>query len=311
MKLYLSRDNKLVETENLSDKPVLIDLYNPDAEEIKSLEAFFSLRIPTRKEIQEIESSSRLYKENNAYFMTINVLKKTDNHVDLVCMTFILKENTLIVLRHDEPLSYSLFIKTINTNPPFSTACAFSLCLGALEAVIEKSADVLESISESIEALSQLTFSKKQKKTSALSQTLVSLGIQGEINSKTREALSSVTRMIVFLKFNLPKKEESRLENLTIDANDLKDHSTFLGQKVSFMLDANLGLIQIEQNNIIKIFSVVAVIFLPPTLIASIYGMNFKIMPELNLPFGYLLALIFMILSATLPYFYFKKKGWL
>lgn len=311
MKFYVNRDNRLVEAEELTEQTVWIDLLSPTSDEKKRIETFLDIQIPTKEEMQEIESSSRLYNENDALFMTVNILKKDNGSYKLINGTFILKGNTLVTLRYDDAGPIALFLKIATNKPTFPVNNAVSLTLAILEAIIEKSADALEVISGAIENLSQMTFAEKKKGDASLSQILIHMGQQGEINSKTRESLSSITRMIGYLKFHVPRQEESRFETINLDTNDLKDHSTFLGQKISFMLNANLGLIQIEQNNIIKIFSVAAVVLMPPTLIASIYGMNFHFMPELSWPVGYPLAILLMIISATLPYMYFKKKGWL
>lgn len=323
MIVYACIEDKLVEVEAqvLQQTPppkniVWIDMLTPTPEETKTVEKFLTVEIPTKEEMQEIESSSRLYKEHDAYFMTINTVKKfdDDNH-KIANITFLLKGNILLTIEYEDIPTLTNFVKLTSVKPTFSVESAISLLLGILEMFVDKIADMLETISSTIEQLSQRIFIEEIKKYQELRNILITMGLQGEINSKTRDSLTSISRMVGYLKFNISKEDEehfrSRLETLNLDASDLKDHSGFLGHKVSFILDASLGLINIEQNAIIKIFSIAAVVLLPPTLIASIYGMNFKYMPELNWVGGYPLALIVMVFSSIIPYLYFKKKGWL
>ena len=141
-------------------------------------------------------------------------------------------------------------------------------------------------------------------------------GRKADLTSKARESLVSIGRLVLFLAneadvLKLPKEQRAQIKSMARDASSLTDHATFLANKIQFMLDAVLGLVQLDQNNVIKIFSVAAVVLLPPTMIASIYGMNFKHMPELNWEYGYPMALLLMLASAILPYAYFKWKRWL
>ena len=141
------------------------------------------------------------------------------------------------------------------------------------------------------------------------------IGRAGDLVSKSRESLISLNRFLSFVQqsgaLELPHELRSRFRTLTHDVMALSDHASFLNTKSSFLLEATLGLINSEQNDIIKIFSVAAVVFLPPTLIASIYGMNFHFIPELDWPFGYPLAILLMVFSAVVPYWLFKRRGWL
>ena len=318
MKVYISDENKLLEVDGdqfFRSPPtsvVWIDLLQPTKEEIKKIEEQLQIEIPTIDEMKEIEPSSRLYSENDALFMTMSAVKKEQEKHSVVNITFILKHNTLVSIRYDEFAAMNTFLKWVTTKPPFPVNVTASLLLGAIEAFISRIADNLESISAAIELLSQDIFIDKRHN-GDLSRILISMGIQGQINSKTRDSLLSIGRMIGYLKYNISKEDEtrftSRLETLALDALDLKDYSAFLGHKISFMQDASLGLINMEQNRIIKIFSIAAVVLLPPTLIASIYGMNFRHMPELGWKFGYPLAILLMVFSAIIPYFYIKDAA--
>ena len=141
------------------------------------------------------------------------------------------------------------------------------------------------------------------------------IGRDGDLTSKSRESLVTLGRQLTFIQqlraAQMSNELRARFRSLSRDVLALSDHASFLANKSSFMLQATLGLINIEQNNIIKIFSVVAAVLLPPTLIASIYGMNFRFMPELEWPLGYPLALAAIVVSAVLPYWFFRRRGWL
>lgn len=317
MKIYTRKENQLSEGMLLEGaRDILwIDLLSPSNEERSSVERSLGVKIPSQEEMHEIESSSRLYQENDALIMTINLVKKENGNHRVVNITFILKGSTLVTLRYDDLVPLTMFLKLATTKPTFPVDSSVSLLLGILEAIIEKIADSLENISATVELISQAIFNASIEQEHDLRRTFISMGVQGEINSKARESLSTISRMVSYLKFNISiedqKRFENRLQTLNLDALDLKDHSAFLGHKISFILDASLGLINIEQNNIIKILSVAAVVFLPPTLVGTIYGMNFQTMPELHWTVGYPLAIAIMILSSVLPYLYFKRKRWL
>jgi magnesium transporter len=188
-----------------------------------------------------------------------------------------------------------------------------------LEIQVDRLADVLERISREVAQISKEVFQQRGSKPSRSStiQTLLeAIGRKGDMTSNILECLGSLGRMIGFfgqvtLKDKAEKELRVRVRTLSRDCQSITDHAGFMTQKVTFLLDATLGLINIEQNAIIKIFSVVAVVFLPPTLIASIYGMNFQFMPELSWPFGYPLAMLLMVLSAISPFWFFRRRGWL
>lgn len=211
---------------------------------------------------------------------------------------------------------------------PQSTAMTgWGIFVSLLEAVVDRAADHLERVGLIVDDTSRKTFSnsrtptgrRARKKPLNLSDLLEKIGEEGDFNSKMRESLVSIGRMVAFMQAIVDqmrqtkdmKDNRGRIKVLQRDIQSLTDHSTFLSGKISFLLDAVLGMSTIEQNGIIKIFSVAAVVFLPPTLVASLYGMNFRAMPELDWDYGYPFAVLLMILSAILPWLYFKRKGWL
>jgi magnesium transporter len=193
--------------------------------------------------------------------------------------------------------------------------------LGLLEAVVDRIADALELVGDEVDAISREVFRNKAssatKKTRDLRSLIERIGSQGDNLTMIRESLISIIRLVTFhaaLEGGNPKPSREgrqRTKLIQRDASSLGDHAAFLSNKVNFLLDATLGLINLEQNQIIKIFSVAAVVFLPPTLVASVYGMNFAHMPELQWLLGYPWAIGLMIVSAILPYLYFKRRGWL
>lgn len=299
------------------DNAVWVDLLEPSLEEERMVERELALDVPSREEMREIETSNRLYEENGILFMTITVAAKLDTlRPESTAITFILAPTRLITNRYVDTQSFRNFISYAERHP---LACNSPLVIlaGLVEAITERIADTLERVGSDLDAVSTNIFvvDPKAKVKRDLRGLLERIGFNGELNSKARESLVSLARMLVFLQqsSNLALNEEqrSRFRSIASDAAALSDHSSFLGSKVSFLLEATLGLINLEQNNIIKIFSVAAVMFMPPTLIASIYGMNFKHMPELDWEFGYAFAMTLMIGSGLGIYMYFKRRGWL
>jgi magnesium transporter len=194
-----------------------------------------------------------------------------------------------------------------------------NILIDLLDAIIDRAADVLERTGAEIDLVSQRIFQQGNQPnvaTHSYKEILKTIGRKGDLNSKVRESMVSIGRLVLFLAndaegLKLHKDQRSLLKSMARDVSSLNDHASFLANKITFLLDAILGMVSLEQSNVIKIFSVVAVVFLPPTLIASIYGMNFEVMPELQWPYGYPMALAMMLAAAILPYAFFKWKKWL
>src|SRR5215510_10340721 len=194
-----------------------------------------------------------------------------------------------------------------------------SVLMDLLDAVIDRAADILERIGAEVDGVSHDIFEPEgpsADRSRAYKDILTAIGRKGDLTSKVRESLVSIGRLVLFLAneadaLRWPKETRAQLKGMQRDVQSLSDHSTYLSNKITFLLDAVLGMVSLEQNNIIKIFSVAAVVFMPPTLVASIYGMNFKHMPELDWTFGYPFALVVMVIAAVLPYLLFKWKRWL
>jgi len=274
--------------------------------------------VPTRDEMKEIETSSRLYEENGAVYMTATVGTKLDGPApESSAVTFILADDRLITNRYADPTPIRRFMSLVERSPAACTSSA-TLLAGLLEAFTERTADLLERVQLDLDSVSQMIFPRSDgaAPTSAdLHGMIQRIGIDGDLISKARESLISFQRLLMYVQqtttVTLSQDQRGRFKSTLRDVQSLSDHASFLASKVSFLLDAVLGLINLEQNNIIKIFSVAAVMFLPPTLVASIYGMNFQFMPELHKHWGYPLALLAMLASALVPYVYFRRKGWL
>jgi magnesium transporter len=328
LRIYKSQNSRLVLVDLLdglaSQEPMIwFDLFNPSSEETRLVEDRLGIEIPTRDEMQEIELSDRLYQEDGAEFMTMTATAKLDSDYPVkVPVTFILKGTTLVTVRHADPKSFQVYVNRIQK--PNGAVCETGelVMLGLLEAMIDRTADALERSGSDIDAISREVFRKSNatatKKTRDLQSLIEQIGQKGDLLTVIRESLVSIGRLVAYhvaLEGSAPRKaakeSRQRVKLIQRDAASLGDHALFLSNKINFLLDATLGLINLEQNQIIKIFSVAAVVFLPPTLVASIYGMNFEALPELHWKFGYPFALAAMVLSALLPYLYFKRRGWL
>ncbi len=294
--------------------PVWIDLYGPTAEEEARVEGILGIDVPTREEMQEIEHSSRLYEENGALFMTAIVLSRSDTpEPESAATTFILAKDSLVTLRYAEPLPFETLSRKIERGMvPASTAEGVLMTL--MEHIVDRLADIMEASLAELEVISRGIFRRTATDDRPDYQEILHrIGRAGDRSSKVKDSLHSLNRMVLFLTTQprFRKDAKARLKILSRDVLSITEHANYVNSKVTFLLDATLGLINIEQNAIIKIFSVAAVAFLPPTLIASIYGMNFEHMPELTWDFGYPAAIVLMVLSAVLPFWYFKRRRWL
>jgi magnesium transporter len=312
--------------DTLSRAAVWVDLCNPTPSEIASVERAFHMEVPTREEMGEIEASSRLYTENGALVMTAPILHRATAEIpESGVITFILLAETLVTVRFVDPLPFAAFARRAERNPGLA-ATAQTVLLGLLESITDRLADVLELAQADMEQVSRDIFSKRaaalgtgaqsreaRRKAPNLQDMLRRIGRVGDLATKARDSLLGLSRIAVFLNAQgeMRKDIKARIKTLSRDLGSITDHANFLAGKVNFLLDATLGLINIEQNAIIKIFTVAAVAFLPPTLIASIYGMNFDFMPELHWRYGYLVAIGLMVLSAALPFWFFRRRGWL
>jgi magnesium transporter len=307
---------------------VWLDLVEPTDAEEAAVEAALGIDIPTRGELAEIEASSRLYQDDGAAFMTANLIRRgEDDRPESSPVTFIIKDNQLVTIRYHHPQAFPVYVKQA-MKPQTTAMTGWGILISLIEAVVDRGADHLERVSAIVDETSKQVFdtsflrpqkAMKRRKPKNLELLLGKVGEEGDFTSKMRESLVSLGRMAAFMQAVIDqmkvtkdvRENKARLKVVQRDIISLSDHAGFLSGKISFLLDAVLGMISIEQNGIIKIFSIASVVFLPPTLVASMYGMNFHDMQELGWNFGYPYALILMILSALLPLYYFRRKGWL
>ncbi|GAA4253487.1 magnesium transporter [Azospirillum formosense] len=309
--------------EPLPPNTVWIDLLRPDEAERAHVGAVTGCDLPTREEMKEIEASSQLYTEGEAVYLTSSVIARADSPMpEQGEVTFVLTPRHMITVRFTEPRSVATFAARTSRQPEL-LASAEDALLGILDAVIDRVADVLELIGARIDGLSARIFTDSlnskgvgsSKKPDELQGVLRGIGRAGDLTHKVRDSLAGLDRLVAFLSSvaagRLTKEQKAALKTLTRDLRSLNEHAGFLAHEANFLLDATLGLINIEQNAIIKIFSVVSVALMPPTLIASAYGMNFHHMPELDWDFGYPMAIVMMVLSAVVPLWYFRRRGWL
>ena len=318
MLMLLRRGGKSLETIaatpgwRLPDDAIWVELVEPTRAEELAVEAAVGADLPTREEMAEIEVSSRLYREDDATFMTAILLCGSEADPAPAPVTFVLTGERLITIRYAQPRSFAAFAAQVERQPELSVS-AVTVFLGLLETVVDRTADLLEHVSGAVEATSAAIF--RQGRGISFKPILNQLAACQSTNGKARESLVSLSRLISFamLAKGVVDDREAReeLRSLQRDVQSLTEHASYVSGNLSFLLDAALGLINIEQNEVTKIFSIAAVVLLPPTMIATIYGMNFHNMPELNWSLGYPIAWAAMILSAVIPYWWIKRKGWL
>ncbi|MGD9785221.1 MAG: magnesium transporter CorA family protein [Hyphomicrobiaceae bacterium] len=299
--------------------PRWIDLLHPSAEEDLAVETALSIPVPTRAEMREIEASNRLYMEGGAYVMTAMVAHNIEGSApQFSAVTFILHGNNLVTVRYAEPKAFPLFLQRVDKGDAPAKYGA-EVMIGLLESLIQRTADLIERVQDEVNRLATQVFEIKggqQTRQRRLDVSLRTIGRLGETTSRAEESTNSLERLLIFLIEAMktrgdPARDLQRVKSVQRDIRSLNEHLKFLNARINFLLDAVLGIISIEQNQIIKLFSVMAVMLMPPTLVASIYGMNFRHMPELEWLLGYPWALLLMLVAALVPYLYFRRKGWL
>ncbi|MBK1656964.1 magnesium/cobalt transporter CorA [Paracraurococcus ruber] len=303
-------------------RAVWIDLLTPTPAEERAVQEALRLEIPTREEMQEIESSSRLYKEDDVLFLTAPFLYGVEGgEMGSTAITFVLANSTLVTVRYATPKAFAVFSARCQRTPVMLLGTPDGVMLHIFEQIVDRLADILERIASDMDRASQAAFRTARAKVKAsakdadLKDALITLGQVGEVTTRATETLLGLSRILTFLTAEkavaVRKENQALIKSLVRDVRSLVEHANFLNGKANFLLDAVLGIINVEQNAIIKTFTVASVALMPPTLIASIYGMNFELMPELKWSFGYPMAVVMMVVSAVLPILYFKRKGWL
>lgn len=291
---------------------VWIDLIEPSREEDAAVEKALGLSVPTREEMAELEASSRIYRENGATYATADIITHGDTDIPgIEPVTFVLTDGPLVTIRYTDPKPFAMLVDKLDREPALC-ATGRDMFLNLMESVIDRASDILSRNVARVEGIATHVFSGG--KTVGFEKLITRLGQAQIANARIEQSLAGLSRIFAFV--GTDERVEgadanAHLHSLSRDAESLIAHNHAVAASINFQLSAALGLINIEQSSIIKIFSVGAVAFLPPTLIASIYGMNFEHMPELSQPWGYPLALVAMVISALLPLAWFKKQGWL
>jgi magnesium transporter len=303
------------------DGAVWIDMISPTTQEDARVEKHLGISIPTREEMRDLEPSELIYTEGGARYMTVRIICHSDTQIPrLADVTFILTEKALVTVRYDEPGAFAIF----QSRAVKAGGCGHqpeAVLDGLMEAIVDRAAEVLRGVGDKIDIVSRKVFdvrSSDVERDGAYKIIIKSIGQNEHIISNVRESMVSIERVLLFLSAqyqNRPAKLgagfAAEWRGAVRDVQAIEEHATFMSSKLQFVLDATLGLVSIEQNKIIKLFSVVSVVLMPPTLIASIYGMNFKEMPELSWQLGYPMAIGLMIICAVLPYMFFRWKHWL
>ena len=289
---------RVTAVDHLVSEAVWLDLEKPSPVELRWIEEAYRQKLPDIHELTEIEASSRFFQDDEIPDQPSNVT-----------VGFVLNEGRLFTLRDEALITFQQYGRKLVTRRESATD-AFGIMLGLFELKVDQLADLLEQLHIELENLNTRVFHAGERD---FDDVLTLLAAIQDRNDKARLSLMDKQRGLSFLlrSRSCPKGKLPLLREILRDIYSLNEHSTFLFEKVQFLMDATTGRINTEQNKTIKIFSIAAVVFLPPTLIASIYGMNFHFMPEMSWKFGYPLAIILMVAAGIAPYWYFKHKGWL
>ena len=305
----------------LADDTLWVDLWEPTVEEDELVERRYGATVPTGDEMWDLETSSRLHVDNDQLCMTVTIATKIDTPTpETAVVSFVLSTDRLISVRYSDPTPFRRWRAFAETHPATCTNSSI-VFTGLLQSLIERIAEVIERLGGELDDLSTSIFSgsaahaKFSKRDLQLRAYLQSLGRKGDLLSKLRESLVSLGRTVSFAQTPgvpvVTLETRRHLQTIQHDVTALSEHASFVAGKISFLLEATLGLISIEQNRLMNIFSIAAVVLMPPTLIAGIYGMNFERMPELHWHYGYPLSLLVMFLSSVVPLLYLRRRGYL
>ncbi|MDD4328624.1 MAG: magnesium/cobalt transporter CorA [Aliarcobacter sp.] len=287
---------------------IWIDMLLPTLQEIRAVEKMFDMQFPTKQETEEIELSSRYWEENNRIEINSYFLINDNNSAFNETVSFILQGNLLISVRYKKLQSFDTFTKKLLISPrEFKTG--YSIFCQIIDIRIDADADTIENLSKEITKIRKHVFTDYSNDDEEI---LEKISTFEDLNMKIRENLTDKQRILSsLLKSQKFVDDKQELPIMLKDIKSLIEHTNFNFERLDYLQNIFIGILNIEQNKVIKIFTIVNVIFLPPTLIASIYGMNFEILPELHWEYGYLFSIAFMIASSITPILIFKKKGWI
>jgi magnesium transporter len=286
-----------------------VDAQDTSDEERDRLEALLHTELPESDDVEEIESSARYFTDASGIHVHSLFLTQSEGRMDTTTVAFILQPERLITVRECELADFRL-LRMRARRGQVEVRTPRHLLLTIFEQKVENLADAIEDIHHELENVSHRVLEETD---TDLESAIDDLAAMEDGNGKIRLCLMDTQRSISFLQRQLRDTQAGQeiIPDVIRDIDTLMSHTTFLFDKINFLMGTTQGFINIEQNKIIKIFSIASVVFLPPTLVASMYGMNFDIMPELRWEFGYPLAISLMILAGIAPYLYFKRKGWL
>ncbi len=288
---------------------IWIQLVEPTVEELAAVQALYGFPFPSLEEIEELEASAHHVAHDEALQFNTLFLHTLDGTPQNTNVCIIMCEKRVVSLAPRE-LPAMRLLRRRSAHDPMLIDDPESIVLNLMEIKVDGLADELEDATRKLEALSAKVLQRVEVD---FEESLDVLAVQENLNGKVRIALMDAQRDLTFLlrRGRFDSEQAEWIQELLRDVETLLPHNAFLTEKVNFLLNSAMGFINLEQNKIIKTFSIAAVVFLPPTLVASIYGMNFSVMPELSMRWGYPLALGLMVASAIAPYLYFKRKGWL
>ncbi len=316
LRIYYKKNTRLAKESDVSllreipvESLVWIDLQNPTIEEKVTIETYFDIKYSSEEESVEIESSSRFSEVDNEIIINSNFLSIHEHGFEYSPVSMILEKGILFTYRDDDLKTFGESVKKIKSNPTIYVN-GYQILSTILETCIDQDADLIENIAKEI---AELNKNLKATNDKVDEEDLLKISSLQNDNMMLRENIIDKQRMISALmrSTTFPEEFMGVLRLMIKDISSLLEHNKFAFERLEYLQNTFMGLINIEQNRIIKIFTVATVAFMPPTLIASIYGMNFRSMPELNWEFGYLIAIIFMILSSFGTLLYFRKKRWL
>ncbi|GAB5604476.1 magnesium/cobalt transporter CorA [Sideroxyarcus sp. TK5] len=299
-------------TDDLASSAIVwIDMYAASEAEVAQVERSFDLRLPSPEHLRDIEASARFYEHDGKLHLRSDYLSGTESHAHSVAVAFVLAGETLISI-HDEdlPIFRLLRIRLHAESGPIEDSRDVLIELYGMD--VEFSADALEEVYADLGRVSQSvlneTLSDKQAR-----ESLAEIAHAEHVNGRIRRNVMDTQRALSFMvrTKSLTPSQVEEVKQIQQNIESLDGHTAFLFDKINFLMDAVIGFININQNRVVKLFSVVSVALLPPTLIASIYGMNFQFMPELQWQLGYPFALLLMLLTVGVPLFIFWRKGWL
>jgi len=304
--------------ETIPQGALWIDLIDPTIEEDRKVEDFVGGPVPTKSDPDYTEPLEAHYAENGARYMHASVLSEPEDTPDITGVTFVMMPAVLVTVRYHPAGAFDIFGHKLCKSPP-QVLSSDAVVVGLINTVLNRSAGALSKAGNNLDQIASVVFRAKgdqAQRNRIYANTLDALGREDEKISNLRESMVTIERLLLFLlaegrPSNAPKAVRDATSAALRDLKSLEEDASFKAQKIQFLLDATLGLINLAQNDVIKLFSVLAVIFMPPTVIASIYGMNFKEMPELDWHWGYPLAIILMVCAAIGPYLFFRWKNWL